>query len=168
LKYFLTSALFFFFVHTIVFAQEADVAAADARNAVANVSAEQRVKLLVAQMSTASKNELQQFFLSKESAYQLAAQVYQGTEIGQYDFQLEKVAALYHEISNEAYTYFLEIYPSLKTLAVSNVDWREGATEHMSVLVVRLNAKTAKETPFGFRVNMVATPNGLVILNLKN
>jgi hypothetical protein len=132
------------------------------------VKIKQLVHKLAAVISSENRDALPDFFLLGEKAYQYAAHVYQGTEIGQYEFQLRGVVDFYLSQSLEALDYFSNIDAQVSSMEVHDIKVREGATEHMKVYVVRLNVLTTEAVAFSFRVNMVETSDGWAILNLKN
>jgi hypothetical protein len=172
LKYIFSSLLFLLILSFQVAAQDevmhTPLPPARLAQASEEMNIKQFVSKLTAVLSTENREALSEFFLLGDRAYQYAAHVYQGTEIGQYEFQLKGVVDFYRSQSLEALDYFSSIDPQITSTEVHDIKVREGATEHMTVYVVRLNVFPVEAAAFSFRVNMVETQDGWVILNLKN
>jgi len=172
LKHSILFTLLFLALSLTAFAQEDSRAAEQAPVKLTASSDELKIKQFVSKLagvlSTESRDALPAFFLLGDKSYQYAAHVYQGTEIGQYEFHLKGVADFYNEQSLEALNFFSNIDAQSSSIEVNDIKVREGATEHMQVFVVRLNIFPSDADPFSFRVNMVETADAWAILNLKN
>lgn len=172
LKYSILFTLLFLLIYTSAYSQEelqpVDQASVKRLEVSDELKINQFVKKLNVVLSSKDSEALPDFFLLGDKAQQYAAFVYQGTEIGQYEFQLKGVVDFYQAQSKEALNYFANIDAPIKSLEVNDIKIREGATERMQVYVVRLNVFFEEAAPFSFRVNLVETPNALAILNLKN
>jgi hypothetical protein len=172
LKHTILFPLLFLALFSFVYAQEDSRPAEQAPVKLMALSDELKIKQFVSKLtavlSTENREALSEFFLLGDRAYQYAAHVYQGTEIGQYEFQLKGVADFYNEQSLEALNFFSNFDTQISSMEVNDIKVREGATEHMQVYVVRLNVFKVEAAPFSFRVNMVETQDAWAILNLKN